>query len=436
VTLVDEGHDRSDARLGARVRQLSENLWVVWLVLALITMVRNSLEMLGLLTASPNYCCFSPDRASFLNTFTYELLLIFGGIWIVHLVLGGSRAQLRKLVAASVAFMVPLFIFVPLVNLVLNYQGPRIPIYLLPNIYLPMGSVLGFLGISLALPLIIRRIYPDRSWARVLLGLGAGFATMFLWTYVVGFRLSFSTAAWFWEREANLMDVYSLSFMVPLVVSYPLFVRTYRGPGQRGAGWGTYGLVLLVTLGLLHTSRALGDATRLREPVVCQVVVALPGSAPLVKRLVYRKVPGANADPVHRAAFALEPGQASPVVKTPFGPAVLRRVSLPTEAEVQHIMVARQHVRWRDVPSVEVQRKLVRRRADGLRAAAANHPQAFGEMARKASDGPYAYRRGRVPMALLRPFRALYDVVAGLEKGEVSQVVPSPWGLHIFRRLP
>ena len=474
--MADALDNKDDARLGALIRRASENPYIVWLTLAAVTMVRNSLEMLGILTRSPNYCCFSPDRSSFLNTFTYELLLIFGGIYLVHLVLGGSPRQLRRLIALSVAFMVPLFIFVPLVNLALNYHGPRVPIYLLENIYLPMGSVLGFLAIGTLLPPLIRRVYPDRSWPRVLLALGAGFASMFGWTYVVSFRLSFSAAIYLWEREANLMDVYSLTFVAPLLLTYPFFVRSYRRPGRRGAVhvWATYLLVLATTAWLTQTSRVMANPTRLREPAVCQQVVMpgarpnlLPeqvmkqasdvarlarversdfrllraaavrlGGPPLPARLVFRLVPGPRSSPLHRAAFNLKEGEVSGVISTPLGLHILRRVGPPTDREVQHIMVARQHERWRQVGDVRVHRRVVQRRAESLRQAVMNHPQSFDQIARSASDGPFAAQGGRVPLEAVQPFRSLYDVVVGLEPGEVSGIVGSPWGLHIFRRLP
>lgn len=474
MTSGDDSPTTNDARFGAQVRHLSESPYVIWLTLAAITMVRNSLEMLGILTSSPNYCCFSPDRSSFLNTFTYELLLIFGGIYIVHLVLGGTGGQLRRLIAISVAFMVPLFIFVPLVNLVLNYHGPRIPIYLLDNIYLPMGSVLGFAAIAGLLPPLIRRVYPERGWPRTLLALGAGFLTMFLWTYVISFRLSFSAAGWLWEREANLMDVYSLTFIAPLLVTYPFFARSYGQPGRRRHVWVSYLLVLVTTGWLVHTSRVAASPTRLLEPVVCQQLLiprTLPGmSAAQVRdhangvarkarageadfsilreaavrlgggfqppRLVFRRVPTGQGDNLQQAAFQLEPGQVSPVVESKLGLHILRRMGPPADKEVQHIMVARQHPRLGAVSSVQVQRLLVRRRTESLRVAVMNHPQSWAEIARKASDGPLATQGGRVPMDTVRLFRSLYDVVLGLEPGEVSRVVGSPWGLHIFRRLP
>ncbi len=467
--------DSSDARLGALVRGLSQNLYIIWLVLAAMTMVRNSLEMLGLLTGSPNYCCFSPDLSSFLNTFTYELLLIFGGMYIVHLVLGGNRQQLRRLIAVAVAFMIPLFIFVPLANLALNYQGPRIPIYLLPNTYLPMGSVLGFLAIIAVLLILIRRIYPERGWPRVLLGLGAGFLTMFFWTYVYGFRLSFSSSIWLWEREAHLMDVYSLSFVAPLVFTYPFFLRSYLPKGRRLFAFGSYVFVLGAAGWLVHTSHVVAAPTRLREPLVCEQVVLprlLPGmNAAQVKsqademvrmikegkatfsmvqaaaaatpvlglhpsRVVFRRVPGVGAGPLHQAAFALKPGQISGIIEAPLTLRLLQRIKTPADGEVQHIMVARQHARWKTVASAHVQRRLVRRRAESLRMAVMNHPHAFGEMARKASDGPFASQRGRVPMEIVKEFRTLYDAVLRLRPGEVSPIADSPWGLHIFRRLP
>src|SRR5690606_24393953 len=67
-------------------------------------------------------------------------------------------------------------------------------------------------------------------------------------------------------------------------------------------------------------------------------------------------------------------------------------------------------------------------------------PERFGEIARRSTeDTNTAVSQGRfgpISAGDLTLWPSAVDALMQLEEGEVSEVVETPWGFHIFRRLP
>jgi hypothetical protein len=481
----DAGAEASaaDRALGALTRRLAFHPLVQLVVLALITLLRNLLELLGPLTGSRNFCCFYPSLGSFLNTFTYELLLIYGGIFLVHALIGGTREQLQRTISAAILFMLPLFIFVPLCNLALNYHGPEIPIFLFWGLYLPMGSIVGFAAIGVGLPLVLRRVYPERPLWRVLAGLGGGFATMFGWTYVAALYLAYDPGAlWLNGPGVQRMDLYSLTFVAPLLLIYPLYLRRAREAGQRRWYWLCY---LLAVVGcsayLTVASNVVTAERRFFTPVICEQVVIpyeqpkparpRPGAPPqprwpkkrdagrlakavaetsrrdakmfqklrnkysrapqlrLQHRLAYLIEPTPPRSTLYRTASGLRPGQVADPIDTGRAFRVLRRVKTPEKMQLAHIFIAVGSKR-NGAPG----RAPARERAKELWRLLRKAPAGFHALAKVQSDGPFAEHGGFTPPWRPGTFAFLDRIGSLLERGE-DRLIESPFGWHIFRRL-
>lgn len=208
------------------------NIYFVVSVLALATLCRNLLELAGLWTNSRNFCCFYFTFSSFLNTFSYCLLLIFVGAFWLHLMLKGNPEQLRLLVHRAAVFLLIVFIAVPLVNLAFNYHGFLLPIwyhspFFLTDLYLPMGCLFGFLTLLSAFPQVLKKIYTGHGWLGIFTKLCIVFTVMFVYTYQIGLWLICKWNPLHSSDADILLDLYSVSFLVPVLCFFPRFIREF-----------------------------------------------------------------------------------------------------------------------------------------------------------------------------------------------------------------
>jgi len=466
---------------------MAGNLYLLVGLLALITVVRNGLELLGPLTGSKNFCCFYLHHTSFLNTFTYSLLLVFLGIFLLHLLLKGTRKQLHLLLLSAVLFMVPLFIMVPLINLALNYHGPQLTLWPLPGLYLPAGALCGFVVILGVLPVVVHRIYPERTLRKIIVSLLVCFTLMFSHTYILSLWLAYPVfyrvAGKFLPMATGHlvhMDVYSFLFIVPLVFTFPLLVKRFYPRVGRGPGWVVYGLVLALTgwqavaiawpvylsyakkpakelraanILIAHRgarfakksiTRTPDEALRLAIVVAGQAIQAPHRFGELARKYsagpfakkggelgVWRrgKIPAV----IDRAVAALKPGQVSLPVKSPFGYHVLMRKELSSQLAVSMIVISHRHT-MKSLPGVKRTREDASKLARQVAAQARAHPEKFTALARKHSSlntcrkGTCQHRwtQGKHP--------AVDALVKMLKKGEIVGPVETPLGFLIIRR--
>jgi len=141
------------------------------------------------------------------------------------------------------------------------------------------------------------------------------------------------------------------------------------------------------------------------------------------------------ADAMHpdfsAAAFALEIGQLSDIVETPFGFHIIQRTILE-EVHVAHILV-----QWTGIHRSEVERtqEEARGRAEDARSQLlAGAPLA--EVAASLSDGPTGLRGGDLGWFQRGQMVPAFDDAAfQLDPGGISEIVESPLGYHIIVRL-
>jgi parvulin-like peptidyl-prolyl isomerase len=131
------------------------------------------------------------------------------------------------------------------------------------------------------------------------------------------------------------------------------------------------------------------------------------------------------------AAFALEAGQLSGLVETPFGFHIIRREAL-VEIRVAHVLV-----QWEDLPRTSATRTAEEART---RADEAHVRLAAGEdvalVAKDLSDGPTAIRGGDLGWFQKGQMLPEFDAAAFvLAKGEVSEVITTTLGHHVIVRL-
>ena len=142
-----------------------------------------------------------------------------------------------------------------------------------------------------------------------------------------------------------------------------------------------------------------------------------------------------TADAMHpsfsAAAFALEIGQLSDIVETPFGFHLIQRTMLE-EVRVAHVLV-----QWAGVHRSEVERtqEEAREQAEQARSQLlAGAPLA--EVAASLSDGPTGVRGGELGWFQRGQMVPAFDEAAfQLEPGGISEIVESPLGYHIIVRL-
>ena len=131
------------------------------------------------------------------------------------------------------------------------------------------------------------------------------------------------------------------------------------------------------------------------------------------------------------ATLALEIGQHSDVIETPFGYHIIERMPV-VEVHLDHILV-----QWADLKRTASERS----REDAVliaeqALAELNAGKPFSSVAKKFSDGPFASRGGNLGWFQKGQMVPQFDEVAfALKPGEVSAIVESAHGFHIIRRL-
>ena len=131
------------------------------------------------------------------------------------------------------------------------------------------------------------------------------------------------------------------------------------------------------------------------------------------------------------ATLALEIGQHSSVIETPFGYHIIERMPV-VEVHLEHILV-----QWADLKRTASERSreeaiLIAEQA--LAELNAGHP--FAAVAKKFSDGPFGSRGGNLGWFQKGQMVPQFDEVAfALKAGEVSSVVESSHGFHIIHRI-
>lgn len=228
-----------------------DNLFLILAIMVVASLFRNSLEIIGLSTSSLDSVYDAVNNyAGYLNTFTYLLLIIFGGVFGIHLFLRGKREELVQLIYSSSLFMIPLFILVPILNSAFNYHGPQLPMWYEYNnpffiypMYLPIGPAVGFAVILLVGPWIVKKIY-QRPLKETFIKVFGFFFLIFYYTYQIGlwFVNFLRPRSW----SINFYNAYSWTFLVPVMIIFPFFIRAYFGKRNKLQGWLVYGFIWLI----------------------------------------------------------------------------------------------------------------------------------------------------------------------------------------------
>ena len=144
--------------------------------------------------------------------------------------------------------------------------------------------------------------------------------------------------------------------------------------------------------------------------------------------------PGETPPDFERTAFALKPGQRSPVFESPYGFHIVERRNLERVA-AQHILI-----RYRGAKSCPD--SIQRVRAEALALAQkilerVSSPQAsFPVAASIYSEDASAYAGGYLGSFMRGKMDPAFDqAVFALRDGEISGVVETPYGFHIIRRV-
>lgn len=133
-----------------------------------------------------------------------------------------------------------------------------------------------------------------------------------------------------------------------------------------------------------------------------------------------------------RVVAAARPGELAPLVRTPFGWHVVRRDAIE-EVRIAHIQVS-----WEGAlrSGSTRTRDEARRAIDGVRERLAAG-EAFAAIARELSDDASASSGGDLGViGRGQMVPAFEDAAFGLGEGATSDVIETPYGFHLLRRLP
>ena len=133
-------------------------------------------------------------------------------------------------------------------------------------------------------------------------------------------------------------------------------------------------------------------------------------------------------------AFALEPDQISKVVETPEGFHILKRVKLEL-IRVEHILVTHALSDGLEHEGMRTEPEALQRALDIL--FRAKKGEDFEKLAQEMSDDKMtAPKGGRLPpLSRGQAVPEFEEIAFGLKPGEISNVVKTPFGFHIIRRV-
>jgi parvulin-like peptidyl-prolyl isomerase len=148
---------------------------------------------------------------------------------------------------------------------------------------------------------------------------------------------------------------------------------------------------------------------------------------------------GESTDPAFlKAVTSMAEGQVADPVHTDFGFYVIQRVVLE-EYSTAHILVVYQGAKLAP-PGLKRTVEEAREKAEKVAAKAHKPENSFALLASRYSDSPSKLRGGVIapirPDSLLEGFEPYLEAVKQLKVNEVSQVVETPYGFHVIKRLP
>jgi parvulin-like peptidyl-prolyl isomerase len=148
--------------------------------------------------------------------------------------------------------------------------------------------------------------------------------------------------------------------------------------------------------------------------------------------------PGDFERPFEDAAFGLGIGQVSALVRTEFGHYVIVRVE-PEDISTAHIVIMYQGSKNAPVGQTRT-KEAARALAHRIQQKLAGPDVNFAVMAETYSDSPSKYRGGAIrrltPGRVLPGLERYFDAASKLPVGAVSDVVETPFGFHLIKRLP
>lgn len=219
-------------------KRIEDNFFLLLLFMVLIGVTRNTIEMIGYFSRSPNYRGYFPTLSSFLDTISYVFLILIGELYLINIFFGGSKKQLRTLIRRCAWMLLGLFILIPVLNNIFNYHFFYLPIsynldFIHPVLsiirhYGPVGINIAFAIVMFGLPFWIKRFY-GCSMLRSFLIVWLFCLIHYLVTYPIMIEASWGRLAKYNPLLIVLtpLNAYTFWFLVLVLLVYPFFMEDY-----------------------------------------------------------------------------------------------------------------------------------------------------------------------------------------------------------------